>query len=179
MKPITAVIQPPTTVIDCEASGLSSSSPRRYPGEQVRANPPREPNFREPGSARRLRGAGSTRSPSRACEWPCLRGCAGTGGLYSKLGVGGLAWTTATGQFKTAALILGGMGLANITARTLTNPARVKWIAEATKMPPSALPAHLRRLAAIAGREKDPEEKAETEQLFQAVKEQLEPASDQ
>jgi hypothetical protein len=39
--------------------------------------PPREPNFREPGSARRPRGPGSTRSPSRACGWPCLRGCAG------------------------------------------------------------------------------------------------------
>jgi hypothetical protein len=28
-------------------------------------------------SARRLRDPGSTRSPSRAREWPCLRGCAG------------------------------------------------------------------------------------------------------
>jgi len=41
------------------------------------ARTPREPNFREPGSARRPRGPGSTRSPSRACEWPCLKGCAG------------------------------------------------------------------------------------------------------
>jgi hypothetical protein len=35
-----------------QASGLSSSSPRRYPGERF-ARTPREPNFREPGSARR------------------------------------------------------------------------------------------------------------------------------
>lgn len=97
-----------------------------------------------------------------------------SGGLYSKLGAGGLAYTAATGQFKAAGLILTGMGAVNIGARTLTNPNVVKWIAEATKMPPSALPAHLTRLAAIAAREKDPEEKAETEQLFQAVKQQLE-----
>jgi hypothetical protein len=34
-------------------------------------------NLREPGSARRPRGPRSTRWPARACEWPCLRGCAG------------------------------------------------------------------------------------------------------
>jgi hypothetical protein len=30
-----------------------------------------------PGFAPRPTGPGSTRSPSRPCEWPCLRGCAG------------------------------------------------------------------------------------------------------
>jgi hypothetical protein len=51
--------------------GQSQTAARRF------GRTPREPNFREPGSARRPRGPGSTRSPSRACEWPCLRGCAG------------------------------------------------------------------------------------------------------
>jgi hypothetical protein len=35
-----------------------ASTMAAYPGEQVRANPPREPNFREPVSARRPRGPG-------------------------------------------------------------------------------------------------------------------------
>jgi hypothetical protein len=39
--------------------------------------PPREPDFSRTRLARRPRGPGSSRSPSRACEWPCLRGCAG------------------------------------------------------------------------------------------------------
>jgi hypothetical protein len=100
---------------------------------------------------------------------------AGTSGaLYQKGAMGGVAYYGLTGQFKTAGSILAAMGVANLTARTLTNPARVKWIADATKMPPAALPAHLTRLAAIAAREKDPEEKAETEQLLQAVQNQLE-----
>jgi hypothetical protein len=51
---------------------------RRYPGEQVRANPART-NFREPAPHGAREGPGSTRSPSRACEWPCLRGCVGAG----------------------------------------------------------------------------------------------------
>ena len=91
----------------------------------------------------------------------------------------GIGYSLGSGSFKTAAGIFAGMGAANLTARTFTNPARVKWIAEATKMPPSALPAHLTRLAAIAAREKDPEEKAETERLLQAVNQQLEPGTEQ
>ena len=98
----------------------------------------------------------------------------GTAGAFSaKVGAGGLALTTMTGQFKYAGWILTAMAGANVTARTLTNPAVVKWVAAATKMPPSALPAHLTRLAAIAEREQDPETKAETEQLLQAAQQQL------
>ena len=83
-----------------------------------------------------------------------------SGGIYSKVAVGGVGFNAMVGNFKTAGLILAGMGAANISARTLTNPNVVKWIAESTKIPASALPAHLTRLAAIAEREQDPETKA-------------------
>jgi hypothetical protein len=102
-----------------------------------------------------------------------------SGGLYSKVAVGGVAFNAMTGQFKTAGVILAGMGVANVGARTLTNPTVVKWIAEGTKMPPSALPAHLTRLAAIAAREEDPEKKAETEELLQGIQQQLEASEGQ
>ena len=49
---------------------------RALTGEQVRTNA-RANQLSRTGSARRPRGPGSTRSPSRACEWPWLRGCAG------------------------------------------------------------------------------------------------------
>jgi hypothetical protein len=39
---------------------------KRYPRRAGSREPPREPNFRELSSARRPRGPGSTRSPSRA-----------------------------------------------------------------------------------------------------------------
>jgi hypothetical protein len=68
--------EPTTSTPRAAAASTMAASERRYPGEQVRATPPREPNLRT-----RLRTAPesprSTRSPSRACEWPCLRGCAG------------------------------------------------------------------------------------------------------
>jgi hypothetical protein len=56
---------------------LSSSSPRRYPGEQVRANPLANQTFANPAPHVAREVPGPTRSPSRTCEWPCLRGCAG------------------------------------------------------------------------------------------------------
>lgn len=96
-----------------------------------------------------------------------------SGALISKAGFGGLAYTVATGQFQAAGIILGGMGLANVTARTLTNPKLIRWIAEGTKLPVSELAPHLTRLTAIAARLPEGEEKEEAEQLLEATKQQL------
>lgn len=96
-----------------------------------------------------------------------------SGALIAKAGVGGLAYTAATGQFGAAGLILGGMTAANLSARAMTNPKLVGWFAEGTRLPASELPRHLTRLASIAAQIQDPEEKAEAEELLRATTEKL------
>jgi hypothetical protein len=49
-----------------------------------------------------------------------------------------LGTALATGQYKTAAALLGGAASANLTARLMTNPKFVDWLAKATKMSPAA-----------------------------------------
>jgi hypothetical protein len=58
-----------------------------------------------------------------------------------------------SGNFGTAGLIAGGVGGANLTARVMTNPNAVKWLAKTTKAPKSALPA----LIVQAQRSDDPD----------------------
>jgi hypothetical protein len=56
----------------------AAASPRKaLPRRAGSREPPREPNFRKPGSARSPERSRAHRSPSRACEWPCLRGYTG------------------------------------------------------------------------------------------------------
>lgn len=98
----------------------------------------------------------------------------GTSGATAlKAGVGAAAFTAVTGQWHATGLILGAMGLANVTARTLTNPKLIQWIAEGTKLPVSELAPHLTRLASIAAKLPEGEEKEEAEQLLEATKQQL------
>ena len=74
----------------------------------------------------------------------------------------------ATGSPGTAAVVAGGIGGANLSARIMTNPAAVAWLAKTTKAPRSALPAlinqaaqsndpDLRELAALMKKRRDGE----------------------
>lgn len=68
---------------------------------------------------------------------------------------GALAYGAATLNPSLIATAGAGIGLANLGARTLTNPKVVKWLAETTKVPAAALPSQLAVLASIA--KKDPD----------------------
>jgi hypothetical protein len=52
-----------------------------------------------------------------------------------------------TGQTTLPAVIIGGMAAANLTARAMTNPNFVRWLATATKMPIEALPSYINNLS--------------------------------
>lgn len=61
--------------------------------------------------------------------------------------VGSLAYATITGNIPVAATIGAGIGGANLSARLLTNPKFVKWLAVQSNRPVAALPAALNQLA--------------------------------
>lgn len=81
---------------------------------------------------------------------------------------GGLAGSLAaapwTGGLPLALFVLGG-GAANVTARAMTNPKFVDWLAKATEMPVSALPQQIVALKAVA--EDDPDVAEVVESLEQ------------
>lgn len=91
----------------------------------------------------------------------------GTSSAVAQTGaIGALLYALAKGDVKTAGAIAGGMGAANLSARVLTNPSAVKWLAKTTKAPTSALPAlvqqaqkssdpDLKELAALLQRQPD------------------------
>lgn len=61
--------------------------------------------------------------------------------------VGAFALALATGQWEAAGLIGGGAVSANLSARLMTNPNFVKWLAQSTRIPIGAYPAQVNRLA--------------------------------
>ena len=68
---------------------------------------------------------------------------------------GALAWNLLKMDMTTAAGIGAGLAGTNVTARAMTHPAFVKWLAGTTRVPPAALPSQLAVLAAMS--KKDPE----------------------
>jgi hypothetical protein len=64
--------------------------------------------------------------------------------------IGGLAASVVTGNFAAAAAILGGMGAANLSARLMTNPRFVRWLAQTTKVPAGATGSAVTSLAQLA-----------------------------
>jgi hypothetical protein len=93
----------------------------------------------------------------------------GSGQAVANVGaVGSAVVATMTGNLGTAAAIVGAMGAANITARTMTNPAFVRWLARSTRMPPAALPSALAELNRIA--QQQPELADELGALSQGLK---------
>jgi hypothetical protein len=64
--------------------------------------------------------------------------------------VGALAASIVTGNFGAAGAILGGVGAANLSARLLTNPRFVRWLAQTTKVPAGATGSAVNSLASLA-----------------------------
>jgi hypothetical protein len=82
------------------------------------------------------------------------RNPSGTGQAAAQTGaVVAFVTSLASGNVKLAAGIAGGAAGANLSARILTNPTAVRWLAKTTRAPQSALPA----LVAEAARSSDPD----------------------
>jgi hypothetical protein len=77
-----------------------------------------------------------------------------------------------TGQWHAFGTIVGGVALANATARLMTNPAFVGWLARSTKMPAGALNQQVVILDNIAKRERDDDMAAFSDALKSANQEQ-------
>lgn len=69
--------------------------------------------------------------------------------------VGGIVLLTLTGNVKTAAALGAEMAMANGSARLMTNPRFVGWLAKQTRAPAEALPTALNELAQQASQSKD------------------------
>lgn len=69
--------------------------------------------------------------------------------------VGGFVLSVLTGQVGAATSIAGSVAAANLSARLMTNPNFVKWLAHSTKMPVGSLPAAIVRLEQEAKRLND------------------------
>ncbi|KFN51982.1 hypothetical protein N790_13250 [Arenimonas malthae CC-JY-1] len=80
--------------------------------------------------------------------------------------------TLGTGNVGTAALIGGGVGLANLTARGLTSPTVVKWLARQTQVPFAALPVQIAQLKVEARASGDEEAIEFARELEQTVERQ-------
>lgn len=68
---------------------------------------------------------------------------------------GSLAWKLLSLDAAGAAGIGGGLAAANATARAMTNPKFVKWLAGTTRVPPAAVPSQLSVLASMAKTDDD------------------------
>lgn len=62
---------------------------------------------------------------------------------------GGAALGAATGNIPVVATAAGGLAASNLTARLLTNPKFVQWLAQSTRVKPEQAAAHMKRLAVI------------------------------
>lgn len=101
------------------------------------------------------RVAEKIRANSRVFDNPS--GTAGNvvGQSLSFVGLGSLA----TGNYELAGVLLGGLAASNGTARLLTWPKFVNWLAQSTRIKPNGFSAYLGRLAGIAA-DSDPETRA-------------------
>lgn len=85
-----------------------------------------------------------------------LRNPSGTAAQVASFGYGGgLAMSILTGDLPTLAKLVAGGGLANLTARALTSPRTVNWLARNTDTPIGALPAQINVLKRIAAENND------------------------
>ncbi|MBX3703998.1 MAG: hypothetical protein KF822_09510 [Steroidobacteraceae bacterium] len=76
----------------------------------------------------------------------------GTSGAVANIGAGTAAFLAGlTGNPGTAVSIMAAMGAANLSARTMTNPDFVRWLARTTRLPAAALPSALAALNRMAG----------------------------
>lgn len=82
----------------------------------------------------------------------------GTGQAATQAGtVGAFALSVLTGRLDVAAGIAAGAAASNLSARLMTNPRFVRWLAVSTKMPKSALTSQINGLAQVAEQTDDQE----------------------
>jgi hypothetical protein len=79
--------------------------------------------------------------------------------------VGAFFGSLFSGNWPVAAGVASGVGGANVTARLMSNPDFVKWLAKTTTAPASALPALATQLAAKADKQNDPDLKSAADQF--------------
>lgn len=85
-----------------------------------------------------------------------LRNPSGTAAQVASFGYGGgLAMSILTGDLPNLAKLVAGGALANLTARALTSPKTVNWLARNTETPIAALPAQINVLKRIAAENND------------------------
>lgn len=72
------------------------------------------------------------------------------------MATGGIAGALASGHWEVATALLTGAAAANQTAKMMTSPTFVKWLANATTLTPAAMPAAIRALATSIKVENDP-----------------------
>ena len=81
----------------------------------------------------------------------------GTGSVaIQTMATGGLAGALTSGHWAVASVLLTGAAAANVTAKMMTTPMFVKWLAQSTALPPGAMPAAIRALATSIHAEDDP-----------------------
>lgn len=91
--------------------------------------------------------AASARIREQGQVIPNPSGTAASNANLIALGAGGGAFLA--GELGTAGLILASVGVNNSASRLMTNPRFVKWLAQATRIKPERMPAHIARLAKI------------------------------
>ncbi|MGH2375680.1 MAG: hypothetical protein ACRDIC_19695 [bacterium] len=96
-----------------------------------------------------------------------------SGALIGKVGMalpaGGLLVGGPAGALTAGGIVLGGMVAANLSARALTSPGLVNWIARATTMSQGELARHARRLSVIANRSRDEDEREGASRLLETL----------
>lgn len=99
-----------------------------------------------------------------------------SGTTQAAANVGGglaVALSAGHGNFGAAGLLLGGMAMANVTARMMTNPNMVHWFARATKAPAAAAPTMLNELTHLGARSKDPALRDDVDAYLTAARSEL------
>lgn len=89
-------------------------------------------------------------------------------------GIAALAGSVVSGNVPLAAALLGGIAGTNLTARLLTNPKFVDWLATSTKASPSLLPTQLNQLAQQFNKNTDAELKDDVMNYISSVKQKAE-----
>lgn len=101
----------------------------------------------------------------------------GTSQGAAQIGVAsGVSAAAATGHIGTAAMLLGGVAAANISAKAMTNPAFSRWLAGSTQLNPGAIPAALNTLNKVMN-DQDDDVKAQVQNFSDAVKNQIKNAA--
>lgn len=97
----------------------------------------------------------------------------GTSAGATQIGAGGaFFYSLVTGQFGAAGLLAGSAGSANLSARLMTNPKFVGWLAKQTQLAPGAVPSQIAVLSRMAEQTGDPDLQEAAQAYQKALAEQ-------